>query len=81
VSLRRGFALVVGVLACVLVDEGNWLNLLEVWTDYRRWLRREFGLRITSGALGSSASNDIRRRVNLAWPHPRASAVGANSPG
>jgi hypothetical protein len=37
------------VWAAVIVPELGWLDLLDAWTDYRRWLRQNFGFRITKG--------------------------------
>jgi hypothetical protein len=44
-SGERGIQL----FAAVVVGEEDWMPLLDAWTDYRRWLRREFGLRISRG--------------------------------
>lgn len=39
----------VHVLATVIVQDTEWLATLDAWTDYRRWLRDEFGLPIVKG--------------------------------
>jgi hypothetical protein len=35
--------------AAVTVEDGAWLGVLDAWTDYRRWLRDNFGLPIVKG--------------------------------
>lgn len=37
------------VLGCVVVPDSQWLRTLDAWTDYRRWLRANFGLRMSRG--------------------------------
>ena len=37
------------VLAAVIVRDEAWLRTLDAWTDYRRWLRSNFGYRIRKG--------------------------------
>lgn len=37
------------VLAAVIVRDEAWLRTLDAWTDYRRWLRSNFGYRISKG--------------------------------
>jgi hypothetical protein len=37
------------LLAAVVVPDDEWLDLLDAWTDYRRWLRKNFGIRISKG--------------------------------
>jgi hypothetical protein len=37
------------VLAAVIVRDEAWLRTLDAWTDYRRWLRANFGYRIRKG--------------------------------
>lgn len=38
------------LLAGVVVQESEWLQMLDAWTDYRRWLRQSYGLRISKGS-------------------------------
>lgn len=35
--------------AAVLIEDRPWLDTLDTWTDYRRWLRNNFGLPIVKG--------------------------------
>lgn len=37
------------LLAGVIVPDDRWLDTLDAWTDCRRWLRTNFGLRIAKG--------------------------------
>lgn len=38
------------LLSCVVVQEDHWLQMLDAWNDYRRWLRRDFKLRMSRGS-------------------------------
>jgi hypothetical protein len=44
------------LFAAVIVDQEDWLDLLDAWTDYRRWLRKNFGFRISKGPSPSQGS-------------------------
>lgn len=57
------------LLACVVVPERDWLRLLDAWTNYRRWLRQDFGLPMWRRRGG-------RRRVEL---HATDFATGAGA--
>lgn len=35
--------------SAVMVEDGDWLGVLDAWNDYRRWLRKNFGFPIMKG--------------------------------
>lgn len=39
----------VQILAFVVLQDQDWLRVFDAWWDYRRWLRQEFGLRMSKG--------------------------------
>lgn len=64
------------LLSAVVVEEDAWLNFLDAWTDYRRWLRDHFGLRMFRTAGGRKPVELHATEIATGWGQWKGLSVG-----